>query len=45
MDIPVADVSPLLDLPNLSELMLLRTPAREDVVKELQRRGVTVNGQ
>jgi hypothetical protein len=42
-DIPVADVSPLLDLPDLTELVILRTPARDDVLRELERRGVRVD--
>ena len=42
-DIPVTDVSTLLDLPDFTELSILRTPAREDVLRELERRGVKVN--
>ncbi len=42
VDIPVVDISPLLSLPNLAKLNLLRTPARADVITELERRGVKV---
>jgi hypothetical protein len=42
IDIAVADFAPLLDLPNLIELTILRTKAREDVLRELERRGVKV---
>jgi Leucine-rich repeat (LRR) protein len=42
VDVPVVDISPLLSLSNLEQLSLLRTPARADVVSELQRRGVKV---
>lgn len=38
----VADVSPLLDLPNLRTVTLQVTPARLDVVTELKRQGVTI---
>jgi Leucine-rich repeat (LRR) protein len=38
----VTDISPLLDLPALSRLSVLRTPARADVLSELERRGVRV---
>lgn len=41
-DVPVIDISPLLSLPNLEKLSLLRTPARADVISELERRGVKV---
>jgi len=41
-DIPIVDISPLLLLPNLATLSLLRTPARADVISELERRGVKV---
>ncbi len=41
-DIPVVDISPLLSLPNLTSLYVLRTPARADVISELERRGVKV---
>jgi len=40
--LPVVDISPLLSLPNLEEVYLFRTPARSDVISELQRRGVKV---
>jgi hypothetical protein len=39
----VVDISPLLDLPALTELRITQTPARADVLTELQRRGVTIN--
>jgi len=42
VDVPIVDISPFLSLPNLAELSLLRTPARADVVSELERRGVKV---
>lgn len=42
VDVPVVDISPLLSLPNLETLSLLRTPARADVIGELERRGVKV---
>ena len=38
----VVDISPLLDLPELTELRIMQTPARADVLTELQRRGVTI---
>ena len=38
----VVDVSPLLDLPKLTAVSITRTPARSDVVTELERRGVKV---
>lgn len=41
-DVPVVDISPLLSIQNLEQLTLLRTPARADVISELQRRGVKV---
>lgn len=41
-DVPVVDISPLLALPELTFISFLRVPAREDVVRELERRGVTV---
>jgi Leucine-rich repeat (LRR) protein len=41
-DIPVVDISPLLGLPRLSEFSILRVPARADVLKELERRGVKI---
>jgi internalin A len=40
---PVVDISPLLDLPALNSLTVIRTPARADVLTELERRGVKVN--
>lgn len=40
--VPVVDISPLLDLPALSKLSIIRTPARADVLTELERRGVTI---
>jgi hypothetical protein len=42
MDIEVEDVSPLLDLTGLTELTILRGRARDDVLRELERRGVKV---
>lgn len=36
------DISPLLDARKLEQLTVVRTPARADVLAELQRRGVTV---
>jgi hypothetical protein len=39
----VVDISPLLDLPALTELRITQTPARSDVLTELQQRGVTIN--
>ena len=41
-NVPVVDISPLLSLPNLETLSLSRTPARADVIAELERRGVKV---
>ena len=38
----VVDVSPLLELPALTELNVIRTPARADILAELERRGVKV---
>lgn len=38
----VVDVSPLLDLPGLNTLAISRTPARSDVVGELEHRGVKI---
>jgi Leucine-rich repeat (LRR) protein len=42
VDIPVVDVSPLLQVPNLAEVYLVRVPARADVLIQLQRNGVKV---
>jgi Leucine-rich repeat (LRR) protein len=42
VDIPMVDISPLLSLANLKSVSLLRTPARADVISELERRGVKV---
>ena len=42
IDIPVVDISPLLGLPEFRELSLIRVPARADVIKELEQRGVKV---
>ena len=39
----VVDISPLLRLPNLTELWVPYTPARSDVLTELERRGVKVH--
>ena len=39
---PVVDISPLLELPELTDLTVGRTPARSDVLAELERRGVKV---
>jgi Leucine-rich repeat (LRR) protein len=38
----VIDISPLLDVPNLETLNISRTPARADVLTELERRGVKI---
>jgi hypothetical protein len=38
----VADISPLLDLPSLEHLGVVRTPARADILTELERRGVKI---
>jgi Leucine-rich repeat (LRR) protein len=38
----VVDISPLLDLQQLAELGVVRTPARSDVISELERRGVKI---
>lgn len=38
----VVDISPLLDLTGLETLAIARTPARSDVVTELERRGVKI---
>jgi hypothetical protein len=43
MGIPVVDISVVLDLPALSELTIMRTPAREDVLTAIERRWVKVN--
>jgi hypothetical protein len=43
VSIPVVDISPFLSLSNLQKLSLLRTPARADVISELERRGTTVS--
>lgn len=43
VDIPIVDISPLLSLPNLAKLSLMRTPARADVIAQLERRGVRVS--
>jgi hypothetical protein len=42
MRVPVVDISPLLDLPELTRLNLIGTPARADVVTELEKRGVKI---
>ena len=42
VDVPVVDITPLLSLSNLEQVTLLRTPARADVISELERRGVKV---
>jgi hypothetical protein len=39
----VVDISPLLDLPALTELTVGRTPARSDLLAQLEQRGVKVN--
>src|SRR6185437_7500401 len=41
-DVPVVDISPLLQLPKLADLSILRVPARADILKELERRGVRI---
>jgi|SRR5579859_3428467 len=38
----VVDIAPLLDLPDLRELSVIGSPARADVLTELERRGVKV---
>lgn len=38
----VSDISPLLDLPLLTNVNVSRSPARADVLSELERRGVSV---
>jgi Leucine-rich repeat (LRR) protein len=38
----IVDISPLLDLPQLKKLSVLGSPARSDVLTELERRGVSV---
>jgi internalin A len=43
VDVPVVDISPLLWLPNLAKVYLMRTPARADVIAQLERRGVKVS--
>jgi Leucine-rich repeat (LRR) protein/pimeloyl-ACP methyl ester carboxylesterase len=40
--VPVVDISPLLALINLDQLTVLRSPARADVLAELESRGVKV---
>jgi hypothetical protein len=42
-DIAVVDISPLLNLPNLVEITVVRCPVRSDVLTALGRRGVKVN--
>jgi internalin A len=39
----VVDISPLLRLPNLTDVYVAYTPARSDVLTELERRGVNVH--
>jgi hypothetical protein len=43
IDIPVVDISVLLELPALISVTVIRVPARADVITELERRGVKVN--
>jgi Leucine-rich repeat (LRR) protein len=38
----IVDISPLLDLPALTSLSVLRTPARADVLTQLERNGVKI---
>lgn len=40
--VPLVDISPLLSLTNLKKLTLVRTPARADVISELEKQGVKV---
>jgi hypothetical protein len=40
--VQVVDISPLLTLPNLGDLAIGATPARADVISQLERRGVKV---
>ncbi len=42
VDVSIADISPLLSLPKLREVSLLRVPARADAISALQRNGVKV---
>ena len=39
----VVEISPLLNLPNLKELYVIRTPARSDVLTILEQRGIKVH--
>ena len=41
-DMPIVDISPLLSLVELREVSLLRTPARADVISELEKKGVKI---
>jgi internalin A len=40
--VPIVDISPLLSLPNLATLSLSGTPARADVISQLEKQGVKV---
>ena len=40
---PLVEISPLLDLPNLTKLYVLRTPVRADVLTILEQRGVEIH--
>jgi hypothetical protein len=40
--IPIVEISPLLVLPNLESVTIVRTPARADVISQLQGKGVKV---
>jgi len=42
IDVPLAEISPLLTLPNLEGLSLIRVPARADIIALLERKGVKV---
>jgi Leucine-rich repeat (LRR) protein len=41
-DMPIVDISPLLSLAELREVSLMRTPARADVISELEKKGVKI---
>jgi Leucine-rich repeat (LRR) protein len=41
-DMPIVDISPLLSLADLREVSLMRTPARADVISELEKKGVKI---
>jgi Leucine-rich repeat (LRR) protein len=43
VDIPIIEITPLLNAPSLRELTVMRTPARADILAELERRRVKVS--